>query len=329
MSMSNVKYGICSRAESWVFTVPSKFVTWLILLLGLYTSHARPPRQHRFSKPMGVFLTDSIEVGKPIFFALSYRHLPQTEVFFPDSTFNFTPFEILSKKNFTSNSDQRGTLDSTLYQLITFDVNAKQLLQVPVYIFNGRDCTEVLSLPDTVFLRKSNLNAVDTARGLKDETGLRTLSREFNFSIALAILALVIAVIGSINWVFGREIQRQWRLLKLQRRHLEYNRSFNKLLRNAREKNNIKDAEKAIIVWKNYLERLEKKPFATYTTREIIDNMPDDLLEEALRNMDGIIYGQVKSKGMDKSLEVLKAGATRLYRTKRKQIREHHITKLA
>ncbi len=141
----------------------------------------------------------------------------------------------------------------------------------------------------------------------------------------LGYIGLAIAVVGAINWVFGKDINKQWRLIKLQRRHLEYLRSFNRLLRNAREKNNIKDAESAIIVWKNYLERLERKPFATYTTREIMDNMPDDSLAEALKNMDGIIYGQVKSNNMHVFLEELKTGATKLYRAKRRQILDNPI----
>jgi hypothetical protein len=277
-------------------------------------------------QPKGVFLTDSIEVGKPLFYALSFRHSPKTEVFFPDSNFNFTPFEIISQKNFISNTDQRGTLDSILYQLVSFDVASAQLLQLPVYVFNGKDCTAVYPEKDSVFLKKTEVGASGGRTLLRPEVGLSPLSSEFNFSIALGILALSIALIGSINWVFGREIQKQWRLIKLQRRHLEYLRSFNRLLRNARDKSNIKDAEKAIIVWKNYLERLENKPFATYTTREIMDNMPDDLLAEALKNMDGIIYGQVKSKTMDSSLEVLKAGATRLYKSKRRQILDSNLT---
>ena len=68
------------------------------------------------------------------------------------------------------------------------------------------------------------------------------------------------------------------------------------------------------------MERLENKPFATYTTREIVDNMPDEALAEALKNMDSIIYGQVISKNMAESLEVLKGGATRIYRNKRRFI---------
>ena len=271
-------------------------------------------------RPLGVFLTDSIEVGKPVFFSLSVRHNPGTEVFFPDTLYNFSPFEILSKRSFVSSTDERGTLDSAVYHLTSFDVMPVQILKLPVYVFNKKDCTAVFTSPDSVFLTKNNLINAAEKPELIAETGLQPLSSQFNFSILLGSLALIIGVAGSIYWVFGQDIHKQWRLIKLQRRHLEYIRSFNRLLRNARERNNIKDAEKAIIVWKNYLERLEKKPFATYTTREIMDNMPDDELAEALKSMDGIVYGQGKSKNMDVYLEVLKAGATKLYRNKRKFI---------
>ena len=275
----------------------------------------------------GKFLTDSIEVGKPFLYTLSCRHAPSTEVFFPDSSFNYSPFEIISRKSYVSNTDEKGqtTLDSAIYQLVTFDVSPSQRLRVPVFVYEKKDCTTVFSARDSIFLKKSNIDPISKPSSLKPETALVPLTSEFNFSILIGSLALIIGVTGAVYWVFGKDIYKQWRLIKLQRRHFEYLRSFNRLLRNAREKNNIKDAESAIIVWKNYLERLEKKPFATYTTREIMDNMPDDALAEALKNMDGIIYGQVKSKNMDVFLEVLKNGATRLYRNKRRQILDNPL----
>lgn len=276
-------------------------------------------------KPLGLFLTDSIEVGKPIYFSLSVRHNPKTEIFFPDTLYDFSPFEILSKIAFTSSTDERGSLDSAVYHLISFDVSHVQSLSMPVYVFNKKDCTAVFTKPDSVFLIKSNVVEEAKVAKLEPETSLLPLSSQFNFSILLGSIALIIGVVGSIYWVFGQDIYKQWQLIKLQRRHLEYVRSFNRLMRNAREKNNIKDAEKAIIVWKNYLERLENKPFATYTTREIVDNMPDDALAEALKNMDSIIYGQVISKNMAESLEVLKSGATRIYRNKRRFILDRPV----
>jgi hypothetical protein len=280
------------------------------------------------SKPKGTFLTDSIEVGKPFFYALSYSHAPNREVFFPDTTFSYTPFEIISKKSFPSVTNAAGTItiDSAVYQLVTFDVAPVQTLQVPIYTFARGDSTPVFGRKDSIFLKKSNLNPILKKEKLQPSVVLAPLSSNFNFSRLIGTLAITLGIAIIIYWVFGKDIYKQWRLIKLQRRHLEYLRSFNRLLRNAREKNNIKDAENAIIVWKNYLERLEKKPFATYTTREIIDNMPDDALAQALKKMDGIIYGQVKSNNMDTFLEVLKTGATKLYRSKRRQILDNPVS---
>lgn len=291
-----------------------------LFALGIFTASGQR------IKPTGIFLSDSVEVGKPVYFSLIARHKPEVEVFFPDSSYNFSPFEIISQKSFSSVTDDRGTLDSAVYQLVSFDVSKVQSLRVPVYIFQKKDCTAVFTAPDSVFLIKSNILNSGKKPVLQAETGLLPLSREFNFSMLIGSIALIIGVVGSIYWVFGQDIYKQWQLVKLQRRHLEYLRSFNRLMRNAREKNNIKDAEKAIIVWKNYLERLEKKPFATYTTREIMDNMPDDDLADALKNMDGIVYGQGKSQNMDVYLEVLKTGATRLYRAKRRFILDTQLT---
>ena len=106
----------------------------------------------------------------------------------------------------------------------------------------------------------------------------------------------------------------------MQRQHLDFVRTFTRLNRTARERDSTEDAEKAVVIWKDYLEKIEKKPFATYTTREIVDNIPDEALEEALKTMDRIIYGQVKSKKMEPSLEVLKNVAQRIYQRQRLEI---------
>lgn len=300
----------------------SRFLQAFFLILAVciapgLSGMARDARKQQV-KPQGVFQTDSVEVGKPVYFSLSIRHSPDTEIFFPDSTFDFSPFELVAQRSFVSSTDGRGTLDSAVYHLVSFDVSRIQKLRLPVYVFQKKDCTAVYTSPDSVFLIQSNNIDLTKKPVLKAETHLVPLSSEFNFSMLIGSVALIIGVVGSIYWVFGQDIYKQWQLLKLQRRHLEYVRSFNRLMRSAREKNNIKDAEKAIIIWKNYLERLEKKPFATYTTREIIDNMPDDALADALKNMDSIVYGQSRSGNMETYLEVLKTGATRLYRAKRK-----------
>lgn len=68
--------------------------------------------------PKGKFLTDSIEVGKPFLYSLSYYHAPGKEVFFPDTTFDFSPFEIISQKSFNSSTDEKRILRSTALFII-------------------------------------------------------------------------------------------------------------------------------------------------------------------------------------------------------------------
>ncbi len=281
------------------------------------------PTFAQLNTPIGVFITDSADIGRPIYFSLSVRHHPSVEIFFPDSLSNFMPFEFVNKQIFTSKTSSKITLDSAIYQLISFSIAPIQYLSLPIYVFNKKDCTSLFSQNDTLFLKASNLIIIKNQKEFVHASELLSLNDEFNFSVLLAILVFTIGLGAVIFWLFGEDIYKQWQLLKLQRRHIEYLRAFNRLLRNTRDKGSIKDAEKAIIIWKNYLEKLERRPFATFTTREIIDSMPDPALAEALRNLDGMIYGQVKSSKMQGFLEVLKEGGTKMYRNRRRQILDH------
>lgn len=272
-------------------------------------------------KPLGTFLTDTIEVGTPFSYAFSLLHDPETDVFFPDSTFDFSPFTLVDQEYFTTRTDTLGSLDSTVYRLVTFDVATIQTLRLPVYLLATRDCTTVYADADTIHLRSSlPANArLDTLR-LRPETGVALLRRQFNYPVFFAFLLSVGLLSLTIYWLFGREISRQWRIFQLQRRHRDFVRTFTRLNRSARERDSTQEAEKAVVVWKDYLEEIENKPFATFTTREIVDNIPDEALEDALKTMDRIIYGQVKSKKMEPSLEVLKHVAQRIYQRQRMEI---------
>lgn len=273
--------------------------------------------------PQGRFMDDTIMVGKPFRYAFTFRHDPGQQVFFPDSTYNYTPFEWVGQDYFTTRTDSLGSLDSTVYRLVCFDIPTQPRYQLPVYVVSKQDCTAVFAPVDT-FLFRSVLPT--TARldtlSLRPDTEIQMLRRQFNYPILLASLGILGLVALAILWLFGKAIGRQWRLLLLQRRHLDFVRSFNRLNRTARDRNSIGETEKAVVVWKNYLESVERKPFASYTTREIIDSIPDESLENALKEIDRIIYGQAGSKPASEALQTLKKVAQRLYRDRRVQIIE-------
>jgi hypothetical protein len=303
-----------------LFLHPLHILRWLLLLIavGLGSGYSAYSQQ---KKPQGTFLADTLVTGKPFRYAFSYLHDTRQEVFFPDTTFDFSPFELVDQEYFTTRTEPGGSLDSTIYRLVAFDVAALQVLRLPVYVLNGRDCTAVYADADTIPLRLSlpATTRPDTLR-LLSETRVDVLRRQFNYPVFVAVLVSVALASLVIYWLFGRGIMRQWNLFQLQRRHRDFVRTFARLSRNAQERESISEAEKAVIIWKKYLERMDRKPFATYTTREIVDNFPDEFLEEALKNMDRIIYGQVKSKQMDASLQVLKNVAQRVYRRRRLEI---------
>ena len=294
---------------------------FFFLIFGLLVGVPSDGTLAQGTKPAGAFLADTIEVGTPFSYALSLLHDSETDVFFPDSTFDFSPFMFVGQEYFTTRTDTLGSLDSTVYRLVTFDVATVQTLCLPIYVLAGRDCTTVYADADTIHLRSSlPANArLDTLR-LRPETGVALLRRQFNYPVFLAFLISVGLLSLAVYWLFGREISRQWRLFQLQRSHRDFVRTFARLNRTARERDSTQEAEKAVVVWKVYLEEIENKPFATFTTREIVDNIPDEALEDALKTMDRIIYGQVKSKKMEPSLEVLKNVANRIYQRQRTEI---------
>ncbi|MPR34630.1 hypothetical protein [Salmonirosea aquatica] len=288
---------------------------WMAWIPGFVWAQSSVP------KPVGRFLSDTIEVGKPFSYAFSYLHDSEMDVFFPDSSFDFSPFTFVDQEYFTTRTDSLGSLDSTVYRLMSFEVAAVQAIRLPVYVLAVRDCTAVFAETDTIALRSTLpvSTRLDTL-SLRPETEVALLRRQFNYPVFMAFIVSAGLLFLAIYWLFGRGIIRQWRIFQLQRRHRDFIRTFARLNRTARERDSTEEAEKAVVVWKDYLEEIEKKPFATYTTREIVDNIPDDALEEALKTMDRIIYGQVKSKKMETSLQVLRNVAQRIYQRQRTEI---------
>lgn len=274
-------------------------------------------------KPQGRFLTDSVSIGVPVRFVLSYRHKPDLDVFFPDTSHAFKPFQYVSRDFFATQTDARGSLDSVVYTLVSFEINPVQKLQLPVYLRNTRDCTVVYSNADSLFLRE--MIRTEELGGMKfqSETRLLPLAQETNYPLILLSLIGVFVLAALLNWWFGDTFQRWFLVLKLIRKHAEFVRNFQRFERGVSSKVLTDSVEKAVILWKNYLERLEHKPFTSFTTREIIENIPNESLGESLREIDMTIYGGTTSVKTATSLAVLKEVAEEFYRKKREDIREN------
>jgi hypothetical protein len=265
-------------------------------------------------------MSDSVKVGLPIKYALSYRHKATADIFFPDSTYNFFPFELVNRQYFPTTTDENGSLDSVIYTLISFEVNPVQELSLPIYVRDNSDCTRVFSPIDYVFLKGiiNNNNRIDTLSLRKDTTPI-ILYQQANYPLIFLLITGFTALGALIFWFFGKPIKRQIRLFQFKRRYDEYQRIFQRLSKATDDATRgLDNVEKAVILWKKYIERLENKPFTTFTTKEILDNLQDERLSEALREIDATVYGGVYSpKTAVSSLAILQDLAKGLYQEHR------------
>ncbi len=251
-------------------------------------------------------------------YALSYRHPVAEDVFFPDSTHAFSPFHLLKRQYFPTRTNRQGSLDSVVYTLVSFEIQPVQRLSLPVYRYNGRDCTAVWAPRDSVVWQQL-VRGVAKGKTLRTDSQVRHLNQQLNYPYALLVGFGLLAGFGLMYGIFGKSLRRQWRLYQMQRRHADFMRSFQRLSRGITARAGLTNVEKAMVLWKKYLERLERRPVTSLTTRELIGAFPDPRLPDALRQVDASVYGGVFSPQIQGSLQVLRELAVRRYRQRRRE----------
>lgn len=266
-------------------------------------------------RPVGRFLTDSVQIGKPIEYALSFRHLPNQEVFFPDTTYNYYPFELKRRDFFPTNTENGISVDSVIYTLETFDINKIQGLALPIYLLTKKDCTSVFSLRDSVFLKE--YIGTDLNQSLKTNTKAAPIQLQVDYPRVVIFLLGLLFVSGLIYTFFGKAISKQYNLFLFTRRHKDFVSNYKKMVRGTLNDTNI---SRALVLWKNHLEWLEKRPYSSYTTKEIIEKIPSERLSEALKDVDSAIYGGILSTQMPFAMNVLLDTAVEIYKNRRVEL---------
>lgn len=304
-----------------------RLIRWFpgVLLCLLSLSGAGQPRPAGL--PVGQFLTDTIEIGRPFQYSLTYRHDPKVDVLFPDTSQHFRPFRVTDLTVTPTLTTGNLSRDSAVYTLVSFSVDSLQWLGVPVRMVNAADCTALLATPDTVFLRSRlrTAGAASTApRALSTATQLAPLQQQFNYPRLATAVLLLSLVVGIVLVFFGRALQRQWRLFRLSRRHSRYLAEHDRLASLLNSETVAETANQLIVAWKAYMEQLEGQSYAALTTSEIADRTGDDRVADALRTADRMIYGGAFSLESAASLRVLRDVAEQTYLRRRQQIRLHN-----
>ncbi len=267
----------------WFFLVTTRYKYHFIfagfLLSTVYSSlFAQNPRFK--------FLSDSVQVGQHVDAVFYYTHSPDQEVLFPDSNFNYSPFEFVSKKYFPTVTSNAKSLDSAVYTFSLFEIEGIHALTIPVFILKGKDTLKVFSNIDSLSVYPMIKVVSDTLK-LQSNTQNLALDIHFNFAMLGVVVGVFLLIALVAIWIFGKKIMAQVSRYRQKRAHVRFLKQYDTIVQNIVSPSEM---EAAVSLWKKYIQKLEGKPFTTFTSAEIGRNLKNDKVKINLRNIDVAMY---------------------------------------
>ncbi|MGD1841140.1 MAG: hypothetical protein ACFB0B_09625 [Thermonemataceae bacterium] len=272
-------------------------------------------------KPKGQFLKDSIQLGEPVAYTLHFDYPKDFQVVFPDTNYNFKPFELSRKQYFPTRSEGNISRDSVVYYLASFELTTPLRFSLPVFIIYQGDSIPYYAPKASVSLKEVISTPVDTL-DVQANTTLMPLERQFNYPYLITAFVSILILSLCIFLLFGKRISRYIQLLKLKRKHRVFEERFSRGLQNLQREQNLTHIEQLLSIWKQYLEILEKQPFNSYTSKEIKEAIPIPTLKESLLVIDKAVYGNKIDAKIEAPFIQLKKIATKRFEQQRQRIQE-------
>ncbi|MDX2190261.1 MAG: hypothetical protein SFY32_10380 [Bacteroidota bacterium] len=251
------------------------------------------------------FLKDSVMLGEPIQVSMSYKHDPNIELLFPDSTYNYFPFEYISRKYFHTKSDSLFDTDSAVYTLSTFELARRLELSVPVFVFINGDTSMIFSNGASVWL-KEEITPATPPDSLHVNARFMDMSSTFNYPYFIIGSGIFVLVSGIILLFFRKRIIREYKLYFMKKDYDKFISKYIEIQHMFTAAPSTSLLEDLLSVWKKYLEKLEKVPYTTLTTKEISTLLNINQLTSSLQNFDRAIYGGFIKEDLENSMNYLK-----------------------
>jgi hypothetical protein len=271
----------------------------------------------------GKFVSESkrpitAKVGEVVTYSLVMKHPADMEVRFPDSTFNYAPFEFVKKVYYPTITTPDGiSIDSTVYQLATYETDSIQYLIVPVYVLKDTSTLLVRPALDSILLKPLVISIPDTVK-IFSNTDYNPLKKGFNYPYLLIGVGAVVVLALVLYFIFGERIRKAYTLRRLKRNYEKFISQFEKYLQGILDN---KTTENSLGLWKSYLENLEEIPYTTFTSKEIEEKLQNKDLTNSLKNLDKAIYGNLIDEATKQSLVFLQQFAQNAYQLKIEEVR--------
>ncbi len=290
-------------------------VQFIIILFGYHFGLAQSV------EPKGSFIQSETKIGEEIQYALSVKYDKTLNILLPDSLYRFGTFEYISRKYFITRTDSTTSYDSVIYKLSTFETDTVQYLQLPVFVMKDKDSLAVYSKMDSILLIPVVKELPENPEW-KTNTALVNVKRQFNYPYFLIALGLVLFIVLVVALFFGRQLTRWWKAYLMQRTHKKFIEKFFNLMRDVSGNNPVNTPEHVLVVWKDYLEKLEKKPISKLTTKEILVLHHNAQLKDNLKIIDRSVYGGEKGNDLFASFDYLMRFAVEIYNEKIRELKQ-------
>lgn len=242
----------------------------------------------------GQFQEDSMRVGDEIFYSLTARYPKDMQVVFPDSSFNYAPFEFGRKRIFITRTENGISFDSAVYHLTTFETDSLIRLRLPVYQVNALDCTKYLANWDTVrmqLLVKAAPEFIGPDLPVRASIAYQEVPKPFNTPLLLIGITMTVLLAGVLWVVFGARVRQYITTKRLRRAHQSFLNAYTAQVDQIKKAFSAEKTEAALAMWKKYMEGLNRRPYTRLTTRETLLEERDEYMVNNLQKLDAAIYG--------------------------------------
>jgi hypothetical protein len=263
--------------------------------------------------------TKTVQVrGKPFPYSLTAKYPSDKKILYPDSTFQFTPFEYVAKQYFPTETRNGISRDSAVYYLSSFEIDSVQRLALPIFVIQKQDCTTVYAEQDNVMLQHMVAMALDSIQApklpLKVNNFYEPVAWLFNYPLASIIGGVVIILLIAAWVIFGKRIIRYFRVKRMRKAFEQFLHTFNDSIEQLKTNYSPTSAEKSLTLWKKYLENLEDKPFTKLTSKEIVRASESENLKTPLTMVDRLIYAGLPPTNFDAFYELKTYSEDRFYK---------------
>ncbi len=273
----------------------------------------------------GYFMQDSARLGERVGFVLKANYPQTSQLIFPDSAFDFSPFILLEKKSFISQTVEGITTDSAVYYLSNFSLEPSSYLSLPAYELSRYDSITYFSNEAEIKL-KLTLDSIPEQLAFQQNNVYQPLEKSFNWLLIGLIVGGVVILLAVFTLLFAKKIKALYRSNREKVRWLQFERKWKKLSALLYQNPQIELADEVVGLWKGYLESITDQPFQEWTSSEIAESLGDQQVFQSLRSIDMIIYAG-KDAVTEESVGYLLTVAKTKYQEMQNQIRHERATR--